>query len=237
MSGHSKWATTKRAKAVTDAKRASQFTRLSRAITIAVRDKGSDTSSNFSLRLAIEHAREANMPKENIERAIQRGSGELSDSHIEEIFYEGYGPGGVALIIKVLTDNRNRSVSDIKHILGKYGGNLSGINSVSWMFEKKGIIGIKKEYGDEKHLLQFMEYGIDDIIHSNDGITLITSPEKLQYVKDFLERDGVPLEFIKFDYWPKTIIYPDEQARFLLQKSLDELDGLDDVADYYTNVS
>ncbi len=235
MSGHSKWATTKRAKAVTDAKRASQFTRLSHAVTLAAREKGGDPSINFSLRLAIEKARSGNMPKENIERAVKRGTGELEGYHVEEIFYEGYGPGGVACIVKVLTDNKNRSVSEIKHIFIKHGGSLGGAHSVLWMFKKRGSIGIQGTLPQDMEL-KLIELGVCDSEQSDDGILLITLPEHLQCIKEELEKNGIIPEYVELEYHPNTTITVNPETRAMLQKLFAALEDLDDVVDYYTNL-
>ena len=172
MSGHSKWATTKRAKAVVDAKRASVFTRLAHAITLAAREKGGDSATNFSLRLACEKARDANMPKDNIERAIRRGTGEGGGVQPEEIVYEGYGPGGIAILIHTLTDNRNRTVSELKHILSKHGGNLGSVNSVAWMFERQGVVGISGSPTEDQELGPFahQDAALDQLVPGANSV-------------------------------------------------------------------
>lgn len=238
MSGHSKWATTRRQKAVTDAKRAGVFTKISHLITIAAREKGADPKSNFTLRLAIEKAREVSMPKENIERAIKRGTGELEGSVIEEIVYEGYGPGGVAILIDSLTDNRNRSVAEIKHVLTKYGGSFGAANSVAWMFDEKGVLGIKPKHYQETWELAIIEAGAEDILHDTDGVSIITKPEDLSHVKEVLDSMGVTCEFAELDYRPKnTVSLADERQKTALQKLLDDLEDLADVREYYTNLA
>lgn len=235
MSGHSKWATTKRAKAVVDAKRASAFTRLAHAVTLAAREKGGDPTTNFSLRLAIEKARDANMPKENIDRAIKRGTGEGGGVQPEEIVYEGYGPGGVALLIHTLTDNRNRTVSEIKHILSKHGGNLGSANSVAWMFEKQGAIGITGKLNDDQELA-LIEAGVSDIQFENDETTLITPPEKLVEVKECIENLGIPSVFAELDYKATTQLTPSSQDRQSFDQLCAELDEHGDITDYYSNL-
>lgn len=235
MSGHSKWATTKRAKAVVDAKRANIFTKIAHMITIAAREKGSDPNANFSLRLAIEKARDANMPKENIERAIQRGVGGLAGQQLEEITYEGFGPGGVALIIHVLTDNRNRAVSEIKHLLSKYGGSLGAQNSVQWMFEKKGVLGLEGQLSEEQELV-CIEAGADDIVLYEGKTTILTTPENFERVKEAAESLKLPLAFAKFDLRPKTpVACTNEGDQERLHRLIEALEELDDVTECFTN--
>lgn len=237
MSGHSKWATTKRAKAVVDAKRAVNFTKVAHVITIAAREKGGDPETNFSLRLAIDKARGVNMPKENIERAIKRGTGELAGESLEEITYEGFGPGGVALIIQTLTDNRNRSVSEIKHALSKHGGNLGAANSVRWMFERRGSIGIDAAVCTDEHELALIERGAEDIIKDDDGCTILTTPEQFQSIKEYLEGIGATLVFAEIDLVPKerVTLPPDQQEK--IEKLVEVLEGMPDVVSVSSNLA
>lgn len=236
MSGHSKWATTKRAKAVVDAKRAGAFTKSANMITIAAREKGADPETNFSLRLAVEKARAANMPKENIERAIKRGLGTMEGEIIEEITYEGFGPGGVAIIIETLTNNRNRTSSEVKHILSKYGGNLGAQNSVRWMFERKGVIGFSGKPLSEEQELALIESGADDIATTDTGFEITTPPESLQHVKGVGEQMGCVVVFAEFSLIPKNTVAVDERAQSTLDKIIDELEGHMDVTDYHLNL-
>ncbi len=235
MSGHSKWATTKRAKAVVDAKRAVVFTRLAHGITLAAREKGGNPDINFSLRLAIEKAREASMPKENIERAIKRGTGELSGETLEEITYEGFGPGGVALLVETLTNNRNRTVSEIKHILTKHGGSLGAANSVAWMFEKKGVIGVPTSTLSEEAELSLIEAGAQDIQKEGSEATIITEVEDFQNVKSAAEKLGTKTEFAEFDYLPKNTVALSEEGTEKLEKLLEEIEEHTDVLHHYSN--
>lgn len=235
MSGHSKWATTKRAKAVVDAKRAVVFTRLAHGITLAAREKGGNPDTNFSLRLAIEKAREASMPKENIERAVKRGTGELSGESLEEITYEGFGPGGVALLVETLTNNRNRTVSEIKHILAKHGGSLGAANSVAWMFEKKGVIGIPANALSEETELSLIEAGAQDIQKEGDEVTIITEIENFQNVKSAVEKQGGRAAFAEFDYIPKNTVSLSGEDSEKLTALLEELEGHSDVLHHYSN--
>ncbi len=235
MSGHSKWATTKRAKAVVDARRATVFTRLANAITLAAREKGGDPTTNFSLRLAIEKARESNMPKENVERAIKRGTGEGGAAQLEEITYEGYGPGGIAILIHTLTDNRNRTVSEIKHIFASHGGSLGSANSVAWMFEKQGVIGISQNLTEEQEL-SLIECGVNDIQKEGDEITLIVTPQDLQKAKVCVEQLGLPLAFAEFDYKASTQASLSSADKEGLAALCAQLDTISDVTNYYSNV-
>lgn len=237
MSGHSKWATTRRHKAVVDAKKSSAFTKLGNAITIAARLKGGDMDMNFSLRLAVDSARAANMPKENIERAIKRGTGELEGVQIEEITYEGYGPGGVALLITTMTDNRNRTVNEIKHLLSKAGGNLGAVNSVAWMFEKKGIISILPSHFNEDAEIAFIEGGAEDIIQEDDMVTVVTAPDQLSHLQAIAQEHGIPLEGTELSYIPKTTSEADEATRDKIGALIETLEDHDDVDRVYSNLS
>lgn len=238
MSGHSKWATTKRQKFATDAKRAAIFTRVANAITIAAREKGENLDMNFSLRLAIDHAKGVNMPKENIERAIKRGIGELAGEHIDELIYEGFGPGGAAILMEVATTNKNRSTSDIKHALTKYGGNLGSANSVQRIFERRGTIGISASVLTDNIELALIEEGVLDIQKEGDEITLLTAPEDLQKIKDVLEKKNIQLAFSEFDYLPNmTVSIEDAATKEKLEKLFSELDDIADITHVYSNLS
>jgi len=241
MSGHSKWATTKRAKAVTDAKRANLFTKLNRAITVAAREKGSDPDTNFSLRLAIEKAKSANVPKDNIERAIKRGTGEIKgEAAIEELIYEGFGPGGTALIIKCLSDNKNRTASEIKHILSAHGGSLGAPNSVMWQFVQKGVIRIEKEKLEGKNPdeleLQLIDLGAQDIGQEEDSWIIYTRTEDLQKVSNNLKTLGLESDFSEIEYVPKEKISLSAELKQKNQALFDALDEAEDVDDYFTNL-
>jgi YebC/PmpR family DNA-binding regulatory protein len=231
MSGHSKWATTKRRKAIVDSKRSSIFTKLTKNIQIAARD-GADPEMNFKLRMAIDKARSCSVPKENIERAITRGSGSGEGNALEEMIYEGYGPDGVAIIIEIVTDNKNRTASDIRHILSKHGGSLGASNSVMWQFEKVGVIYIKNtELSDEQELI-IIDSGASDIEKTEDGITIITQMEDLQKVqnaiKNIIEIDNAELEYI-----PKNKVQIKNTET--LEKLFEALEENEDVSNYYSN--
>jgi len=195
MSGHSKWSTIKRKKGVADAKRGVVFTQVSKDITLAAREGGADPEMNPSLRLAIKKAKTANMPSANIERAINKGIGNLPGVKYENFVYEGYGPGGVAIMMEVMTDNKNRTVPDIRHIMSKNGGNLGESGCVNWMFEKKGTITLLKEGIDEDTVLEkTLELGADDFESDNDIIEITTSPETFGEISSGLEKEGFEIE-------------------------------------------
>ena len=230
MSGHSKWSKIKRAKESKDAKRSNLFTKLSKNITVAARN-GSDIDTNFKLRIAVDNAKSFSMPKDNIERSIKKGSGELNSGPIEELIYECYGPGGIAILIKVLTDNKNRTLSNIKYILNKRGGNLSSTGSVLWMFNLKGEIIINKKKLSEEEELKFIELGIEDIIVENNFVKIITSTEDLQKIKEELKDfDILSANII---YIPKEKIKVKDKNKFV--SLLNILNEDDDVDKIYTN--
>ena len=195
MSGHSKWSTIKRKKGAADARRGAAFTQVSKDITLAAREGGGDHEMNPALRLAIKKAKAVNMPSANIERAINKGIGNLPGMKYENYIYEGYGPGGVAIMMEVMTDNKNRTVPDIRHIMSKNGGNLGESGCVNWMFEKKGTITLNKRSVDEDVVLEkSLELGADDFGSDNDVIEITTSPELFGDVSDGLEKEGYEIE-------------------------------------------
>lgn len=243
MSGHSKWATTKRAKAVVDAKRGAIFTKIANVITIAAREKGGDPSTNFSLRMAMDKARAANMPKDNVDRAIKRGTGEGGGAAVEDFIYEGIGPAKAQFVIKCLSDNKNRTASNIRHIFNKAGGALG---AVMWNFDMKGTIGIsnqelgirKQEIGDwDEFELELVDNGAEDVIREDEGVTIQTRPEDLQKVKVFLESKNIATEIAEIGYVAKETAEVAENDRESLEKFVDMLEENEDVADYYTNVN
>ena len=231
MSGHSKWATTKRAKAVNDAKRSSLFTKLSKNITMAARE-GADPEANFKLRIAIDKARTYSMPKDNIDRAVKKGSGDLDGVRLESFMYEAYGPSGIALMIEVITDNKNRSVSNLKHILNKYGGNLGKEGSVKWMFSAKGQIVLDKEELSDEEELKIIEAGAEDIL-KEDKIKIITSLEDLNSVRDKIHSANFKIESSEITYLAKDKVRAENEESVLA--FLDLLDDDDDVNNIYTN--
>jgi YebC/PmpR family DNA-binding regulatory protein len=237
MSGHSKWATTKRQKAVVDAKRGAIFTKLSNIITIAAREKGGDPGINFVLRMAMDKARGANMPKENIERAIKRGTGEIAGEQVVELIYEGIGPAKSQFIIKSLTDNKNRSAAEVRHILSKYGGALG---AVLWNFELKGAIMIASEelpvtISNDEFELELIDAGAEDIIKEEMGITIYTKPENLQKVTQLLESKNIKTETAQIEYVAKEKQEVKEEDKEKIEKFIEELENSEDIADYYTN--
>ncbi len=231
MSGHSKWATTKRQKAAVDAKRSSLFTKVSKNLSIAARD-GADPTSNFKLRIAIDQARAVSMPKDNIERAIARGSGTSGGAQLEHILYEGYGPEGIALIVETITDNKNRTISELKHYFSKNGGHLAGNGSVSWMFDERGVITVTGPTLSGEQELALIDHGLLDV-RRDGGITLITERGKLQEAKEAAEKLGLSIGEASLAYMPKDPIAPKDSER--LTNFLDGLDDLDDVNTIYTN--
>ncbi|MBU4257443.1 YebC/PmpR family DNA-binding transcriptional regulator [Patescibacteria group bacterium] len=240
MSGHSKWATTKRQKAVTDAKRGAIFTKLSNIITIAAREKGGDPDTNFSLRMAIDKARTANMPKDNIERAIKRGTGELAGAAIEELVYEGLGPAKSQFIVKCLTDNKNRAAANIRHLFAKHGG---AFGSVMWNFESKGVIRIAKDeltsnkLSAEEFELELIDAGVQDILKEEEGVTIYTKIEDLQKVKKFLEEKNIKTESAEIEYIAKEDLALSGEDKERVEKFIEELEDNEDAADYYHNIN
>lgn len=236
MSGHNKWAKIKRKKAVTDAKKGQIFTRLIKEITIAARHGGGDVKGNPRLRLAIEKAQEVNMPAENIKRAIQRGTGELPGVSYEEVTYEGYGPGGVALIIESVTDNKNRTVSEIRHILERNNGKLGAANSVAWMFHRKGIIQVSRSAYPEDDLLGIiLDAGADDMRVEEDTYEIVTTPENFESVRQTLESRGIKIESAEIQMIPENSVRIEGKEAEQVLKLIEALDEHDDVQRVYSN--
>lgn len=237
MSGHSKWATTKRRKEAVDAKRGAIFTKLGNIISIAAREKGGDSETNFSLRMAIEKAKAANMPRENIDRAIKRGTGALGGEQIAELIYEGIGPANSQFIIKALTDNKNRSAATVRHIFTKYGGSLG---AVMWNFDLKAVFRITNEefkIGGDEEELALIEAGADDILHEAEGVTVYAKPEDLQKLKKFFDDKGIATESAEIEYVAKDEAEISAEDKEKIEKFIEELDENEDVSDYYTNVN
>ena len=230
MAGHSKWKQIKHYKAAADAKRGAMFTKLIREITVAARAGGGDPAGNPRLRTAIEAARAASMPKENIERAVKKGTGELEGVEYQEITYEGYGPGGVALLIHALTDNPTRTVADVRHKLSRGGGNLGATNSVAWMFERKGQIFVPADHVDEEAALEAaLEAGAEDMVREDDRYVITTDPLALHAVKSALEAKGIVASEAEIAMLPKTTVHVEGKAAESLLKLMEELEELDDV--------
>jgi YebC/PmpR family DNA-binding regulatory protein len=230
MSGHSKWSTIKRKKAAVDAKRGKIFTKLIREITVAAREGGGDPNANTRLRTAVDNARVQNMPADNIDKAIQRGTGELPGVQYERVTYEAYGPGGVAIFIECLTDNKNRAVAAVRHILAKHGGNLGSDGSVAWMFDPKGRILVDaNEYDEEKVLEAAIEAGADDVIPEEGFFRVMTPFTAFQAVQDGLHQAGIEIEEAELTMIPKTSVPVEGQAAEKLLRLIDALEEEDDV--------
>jgi YebC/PmpR family DNA-binding regulatory protein len=230
MSGHSKWSSIKHKKARTDAARGKAFTKLIREITVAAREGGGDTEANPRLRLAVQTAKAANMPSDNINRAIKKGTGELDGVSFEEFSYEGYGPGGVGLIIDVLTDNRNRTTAEVRHVLTKAGGSLGESNSVAWNFENRGVVRLDAERCDEETVMNAaLEAGADDVEESEGIFEVYTAATDLAAVSEALREANLPIESAGLEKIPKTLVKVEgEDARRVL-RMLEALEDLDDV--------
>jgi YebC/PmpR family DNA-binding regulatory protein len=236
MSGHSKWHSIKHKKAVVDARRGQHFTKLARAISVAAREGGGDPDGNSTLALAIQKARDASMPKDNIERAIAKGTGEGADGdQIETVLYEGYGPGGVALLIEALTDNRNRTGADVRHALSKHGGNLGEPGSVSYLFDKRGVIVVDATRYDEDDLMPAIDAGAEDISRDDDMFEVITEPADLSRVRDALSEAGVELESADVTQRPKSRVPLQEGDAAKLMKLIDALEESDDIGAVHAN--
>ena len=236
MSGHSKWATIKHKKAATDAKRGKIFTTIIKEITIAAREGGGDPESNPRLRQAIANAKSANMPSDNITRAIKKGMGELPGVNYEETIYEGYGPAGVAIMMACLTDNKKRTVADIRHLITKYGGNLGENGSVSWMFDKKGQITLKANSVDEEKVFEVaLEVGAEDFEVDGDFIIISTDPSDIMSVLDALEEKGYEVESANIDMVPKNLQNVDSDKEQSVITLLEVLEDHDDIKAVFTN--
>jgi YebC/PmpR family DNA-binding regulatory protein len=236
MSGHSKWATIKRKKASNDAARGRMFTKAIKEITIAARTGGGDPEGNPRLRLAIQSAKAVNMPADNIKRAIQKGTGELAGVNYEEIVYEAYGPGGSALLINVVTDNKNRTVSELRHLLTRNNGKLAEIGSVSWMFEKKGTISILKETHSEDEIMNIaLEAGAEDLRTESETYEITTDTESFEPVRKALDEQKYKLESAQLQMLPKDLVNLEGKAAEQMLKLMESLEEHDDVQNVYSN--
>ena len=238
MSGHSKWSTIKHKKGKEDAKRGKVFTKLGRYIMVAAKEGGGDPDYNPSLKAAIDKAKAENMPNDNIERAVKKGTGEAGADIFEEISYEGYGPSGTAVIVNCLTDNRNRTASDVRHAFDKYGGNLGQSGSVSFMFDRKGFLAIERtEEIDEDDLIMLaIEAGAEDFISGDDGFEIITEPADFNNVKDELLKEGYNFAAAEITYIPQTMVsLTDELDINNMEKMIEMLEDNDDVQEVYHN--
>ena len=238
MSGHSKWATIKRKKAVTDQKRGSLFTKLVKEITISARMGGGDPTGNPRLRLAIDTARDNSMPMDNISRAVKKGTGELEGVTYDEITYEGYGPAGIALIIETATDNRNRTVADIRHIMSRNNGSLGESGSVGWMFHRKGCLDVPRSSAGEEQLMELLlDAGLEDLNSDDENyFTVITDVKNLEGVKKVLDESGIAYENAKVDLIPENYIELEAEDARKVIKLIDAFENNDDVLAVYTNM-
>ncbi|MCB5295026.1 MAG: YebC/PmpR family DNA-binding transcriptional regulator [Candidatus Cloacimonetes bacterium] len=235
MSGHNKWSTIKHKKAATDAKRGKIYTRIVKEIILAAKSGGGDADTNPRLRTAILAAKAANMPRENIERAVKRGTGEIEGASYEEITYEGYGHNGVGIVVDVMTDNKNRTVAELRHTFSKYGGNLAESGAVSWNFELKGFFNVPAAGLDEEEfMMQALEAGADDVEMGEEFFDIYTSPTEFHTVLGNMEALGYPIENAELTRVPKTTVNADDVAPKLM-KLIDMLEDLDDVQKVYAN--
>ena len=236
MSGHSKWASIKHKKAAVDAKRGKIFTKLIKEVTVAAKEAGGDPDANPRLRTAIANAKAQNMPSDNIEKAILRGTGQLPGTTYEEISYEGYGPKGVAIIVDVVTDNRNRSTSDLRYILSKNGGNMGEKGCVSWMFDKKGLIVVDKDKADEDELMMMaLEAGAEDIESKDDSFEITTRLQDFENVKNAIEEAEIEMSLAEVSMIPQTTVKLDGNEALKLLKLMESLEEHDDVQNVYAN--
>jgi YebC/PmpR family DNA-binding regulatory protein len=236
MSGHSKWATIKRKKGAADAKRGQLFSKLSRAIIVAAKEGGADPDANASLATAIQKARDNSMPKDNIERAIQRGAGGADGDAYESMLYEGYGAGGVAVICTILTDNRNRTASDLRFIFTKNGGSLGTPGSVAWQFDRKGVIVVESEGVDEDTLMEVaLSGGAEDIADDNGQWQITTDPSDFMAVRTALEEAGIAYVSADLTMVPQNTVAPSESEARQILRMIDQLEDNDDVQDVYAN--
>ncbi len=236
MSGHSKWASIKHKKAIVDSRRGKQFTKLTRAITTAAKEGGGDIEGNPSLALAVQKAKDASMPKDNIERAIAKGTGAGADADaIESITYEGYGPGGVAILVAALTDNRNRTGADVRHLFSKHGGNLGEPGSVAYLFDKTGLIVVDAERFTEDDLLPAIEAGATDVAMDEDVFEVLTEPGDVTAVRSALEDAGVEVQSSEVAERPKTSVALDEDGARKVLRLIDALEENDDVDAVHAN--
>jgi len=236
MSGHSKWSTIKRQKGVTDARRGQLFTKLAREIIVAVREAGDNPESNFRLRLVIQKARDNNMPMDNIDRAIKRGSGQAEGATLVEITHEGYGPSGVAILVQALSDNRNRTLQEVRNIFTRNGGNLGANGCVAWLFESRGLITVETNSQDAEELaLEAIDAGADDVKIENNYIEVYTKPTELEKVRGALEDKKIAIASAEISMVPKSTVEMEEKAALQTLRLLDRLEELDEVQHVASN--
>jgi len=235
MSGHSKWSTIKHKKAATDSKRGQIFTKLGRAITIAAKEGGPDPASNFKLRLVVDKAREVNMPKANIERAIEKGSGQGAGENLETAVYEGFGPGQIAVMIEVVTDNKNRTAAEIKKVFERGGGSLGQPGSVAYLFNKKGRLFLEKQADVDNQMLKIIDLGVDEVEAGNEGVEVLVSATNLGKAREQLIQAGFVIKSADLIYKPQALMELSDDSEQKLTEWLDALEELDDVQAVYTN--
>ncbi|MEK6538692.1 MAG: YebC/PmpR family DNA-binding transcriptional regulator [Nitrospirota bacterium] len=238
MSGHSKWATTKHKKAAIDSKRGKIFTKVIKEITVAARVGGGDQDGNARLRTAVQKAKESNMPADNIKKAIQKGTGELPGVTYEEAVFEGYGTGGIAILVSIMTDNRNRTVPEIRHMFSKHGGNMGEAGCVSWMFDKKGYIVVEGGKVDEEKLMSLIvEAGAEDMRRDGDNFEVITAPGDLENVKKTIEDGGITVALSEVTMLPQNYMELDDRSAMQVLKLIEALEDHDDVQNVYSNLN
>lgn len=236
MSGHSKWANIKHRKGAQDAKKGKIFTKIAKELTIAAKLGGGIPDMNPRLRMALDKAKSANMPKDNVERAIKKGTGEGNDANYYEVTYEGYGPGGAAIMVSALTDNKNRTVADVRSTLTKRGGSMGEAGCVAWMFEKKGVINILKENAKEDFVMELaINVGAEDVEVTDDGYEIISEPENYYTIKEELEKNNIQIEYSEITMRPKTTVELKGEDAKKAMTLVEMLEDLDDVQDVYTN--
>jgi len=236
MSGHSKWSQIKRQKGVADARRGQLFTKLAREIIVAVREGGSNPEANFRLRLAIQKARDHNMPLDNIDRAIKRGSGHAEGASLVEMVLEGYGPNGVAILVQALSDNRNRTLQDVRNIFTRHGGNLGESGCVAWLFDSRGLITVETNAQDAEELaLKAIDAGAEDVKIENNYIEVYTTPEELEQVREALGQKNIAIASAEVSMVPKSMVELEEKAALQTLRLLDKLEELDEVQHVSSN--
>ena len=236
MAGHSKWAGIKHKKAIVDSRRGKLFTKLARAITVAAKEGGGDVVGNAALGLAVQKAKDASMPKDNIERAIAKGTGAGADTEsFEAVMYEGYGPGGVAILVEALTDNRNRTGSEVRHAFAKHGGNLGEPGSVAYLFDKKGVVMVDGEKYSEDDLMPALDAGAEDIVMDDDVFEILCEPSDLTAMRAALTDAGIEVSEAQVMQRPKTLVPLDEEGATKLMKLIDTLEDLDDTDEVHAN--
>ena len=236
MSGHSKWASIKHKKAATDARRGQLFTKLARAITVAAKEGGGDPEANFTLAAAIQKARDFSMPKDSIQRALDRGAGGGGDADtIDRVIYEGYGPAGVAVLVEALTDNRNRTSADMRHAFDKNGGSLGEPGSVAWVFEKRGVVMVDADRYSEDDLIPAIDAGAEDVIKEGDSLKVVCAAEDLAAIREALEEASVEIESAELTMEPKTVVEVTGTDAAAVMRLMDSLDDQDDVEAVHAN--